>query len=79
MRTKFTGSAQRGASEAALVHNATVPSRICKGRVVPRYLLQQWTRATIAEEDREYRAHGGLWATPSSASRLLDLEEDDAS
>jgi len=43
-----------------------------------RYLLQQWTRDTIAVEDREYGSHGSeLWATPSSSPRLLEVDEDD--
>lgn len=45
---------------------------------MPRYLLQQWTAATIEEEDLDYGSHGSeLWATPSSAERLLDLDEND--
>lgn len=44
---------------------------------MPRYLLQQWALATIRDEDR-IGSHGlELWATPSSHSRLSELEEDD--
>jgi hypothetical protein len=51
---------------------------VCDRRGVTRYLLQQWTGETIAEEDREYGSHGSeLWATPSSSPRLLEVDEDD--
>jgi hypothetical protein len=44
---------------------------------VKRFLLQQWTGDTIRQED-EGGGHGlELWATPSTSSRLLELEPDD--